>query len=181
MSSIIRSLVTGGLMAVLALAAMAAPVQAQTPAERQAALRKAARAAIYGPAVKLKVSGHEYTVKEARMNSNRGIMTIQGQISHHLSLRPDDQLFYTIEKADGKVLSVRISISRGGLAPVVAYLAGPISGGTIESVLSLSGQALDDYWESAARLMVTSIALRAPDSFAAKRAGAAPYQPKSGK
>jgi len=185
MSSMFRTLVTSGLMAVMAMAAMVAPVQADSPAELQAKLRKATRAAIYGPETKIKINGHEFTVKQASMRTTANIATYHGTISHQLSLRPDDQMYYTIQKSEGKVVSVRISISRGGLAPIVGAIAanlGPkYASDGVESFLSSLGAQMDGSWESAARLIVTSISLKAPDSRAAIRDGGKPYQPKSSK
>lgn len=185
MSSTFRALVTGGLMGVLAMIAMSTLVQAESPAERQVNLRKAARAALYGPDAKLKVGAHDFVIKHAGFSEKDGVATIYGQISHQLSLRPDDQLYYTIRKLNGKVLSVDIRVSRGGLAPVVAaagnYVGLKYAEPLIDGALSKLGQTWDGDWESMAKLAVASIALRAPDSHAALRQGAGAYKPKSSK
>lgn len=184
MSSMLRSIVCGGMLAVMAMLAMSVSARAESPAERQAALRTASRAAIYGPEVKkLKVAGHEFNVKKAKIVHDHMGTRITGQISHHLSLRPDDQLYYTIQKIDGTVRSVEIKIDRGGLTPYVTkfavkYLGLKFAETDIRNFLSNIGQKIDGKWESAAELIVTSVALRAPESDAPAKTS---YKPKSAK
>ena len=179
MSSMFRSLVTGGLMAVMAMAAMVAAVQAETPAERQVALRKAGRAAIYGPEAKeLKVAGHEFNVKKAKLDSNHEGVTITGQLSHCLSLRKDDQFFYTIKKINGAVFSIETRIDRGGLAPLVSKVASD----DVARLVSKLGQKIDGKWETAAELIVAQIAKVAPDiDSPASNKRPAPYKPSAKK
>jgi hypothetical protein len=163
-------------------------VKAETPAQRMAALEKAVRAALYGPEVKkLKVNGHEFNVKKAKITASATGTTITGQISHHLSFRPDDQLYYTIRKFKGKVVSVSIKIDRGGLAPYVAkfaskYLGIEFAQSQIESLLRELGAKIDGKWESAAELIVTAVAVKAPDMSGRTTpppVGSVPYKPVS--
>jgi hypothetical protein len=54
-------------------------------------------AALYGPEVKkLKVYDHEFNVKPVERSRAGSRLIVSGQISHCLSLRPDDQVYYTI-------------------------------------------------------------------------------------
>lgn len=185
MSSPIRSLVVGGLLSVVTMLAMTTFVQAELPRERTANLRKAARSALSGTDLKVTVGAHDFVVKGASMREKDGVMTIRGTISHQLSLRPDDQLHYTIRKIDGKVVSVDIRVSRGGLAPVVAvagnYIGLQYAEPLIDGALTKLGESWDGDWESMAKLVVASVALRAPSSRAEARQGNTPYQPKSSK
>lgn len=182
MSSIIRSFVSGGITTLVALVAFVAPTQAESPAELQAILRKATRAAISGPETKVKINGHEFVVKQASVSTKGNVISYRGTISHQLSFRPDDQMYYTILKSEGQVVSVRYTISRGGLAPIVGTIAanlGPkYASDGLESFLSSLGKQMDGSWESAGKLIVTSVSLKAPSSRSELRQGNKPYQPK---
>jgi len=168
MSTCIRGFVAGSLVAVMALAALVSSAHAESAAARKIALDKAVKAALYGPEVKkLEVAGHKFNVKKAKITTAPNGTTITGQISHHLTLRPDDQLYYTIRKYQGKVVSVQIKIDRGGLSPYVAKFAGKYLGlkfaqQDIENFLYNVGSKLDGKWESAAELIVTAIAMKMP-------------------
>ncbi|MFP3360336.1 methyltransferase, partial [Planococcus sp. SIMBA_143] len=69
-------------------------------------LETAVNAALNGPEVKkIKVFEHEFNVKEIEVvNLGAGKKYVQGQISHHLSFRPDDQFYYEFTVQDGKVV-----------------------------------------------------------------------------
>ncbi len=157
------------LLAALALGCVASQARAESAAERRAALRRATDAALRGPeAKKLKVAGHEFNVKKAQVVRSRGGVIVRGQISHHLTLRPDDQLYYTIHKRGGAVVSVDMKIDRGGLSSYVGKLVGhftklPIAGDSAEAVLRRLGGMIDGRWESAAELIVAAVALGVDD------------------
>jgi len=155
-----------GALTLVALVAFASPVFGQANQE------KAARHALYGPEVKkLKVMGHEFNVKKAKITRSAGGMTtVTGQLSHCLTLRPDDQLYYTIRKSGTKVVSMDIKIDRGGLAVYVSKLANhfighPTAVGSIESLVRDLGRKVDGKWESSADLIVATIALRTPAGY----------------
>lgn len=185
MSSMSRAFAIGGLVGVLATLALAAGVRAELPREQAPLLRKGANAAIYGPELKLKIGDHDLTVKKATITKRNGGVLIRGQISHHLSLRSDDQLYYLIEKADGKVVSVKLSIMRGGVTSILSSFAGNIVGSkhaasAIDGTLGKLAEATDGKWDSKAKLLVASIALRAPDNLDDLEHPKA-YQPKASK
>ncbi|MGY4556897.1 hypothetical protein ACVW18_003203 [Bacillus thuringiensis] len=51
---------------------------------------------------KIKVFEHEFNVKEIEVvNLGAGKKYVKGQISHHLSFRPDDQFYYEFTVQDG--------------------------------------------------------------------------------
>lgn len=125
------------------------------------------QAALHGPELKkVKYIKHEFNVKKARITYPAdGVTRIEGQLSHHLSFRPDDQFYYTIEKKRGHIISVDFKIDRGGLAPYVGKLAKeiPIVGVAheeIEQVIRKLGQKVDGSWESEAELIALAIAMR---------------------
>ncbi|SHL23904.1 hypothetical protein SAMN04487918_1011834 [Bacillus sp. bc15] len=66
-------------------------------------LETAVQAALNGPEVKkIKVFEHEFNVKEIEVvNLGAGKKYVKGQISHHLSFRPDDQFYYEFTVQDG--------------------------------------------------------------------------------
>jgi len=152
-------------LVLVAIAAFASPSFAAETAQG-----KAASAALFGPEVKkLKVAGHEFNVKKAKITRNASGMVITGQLSHCLTLRPDDQLYYTIRKSGGKVTSIQIKIDRGGLAPYVSKLANSFINqkfvaDKVESLVRELGSRVDGKWESSADLIVASIALRANEN-----------------
>ena len=134
----------------------------------QAALAKAVNAAANGPEIKkLNVGGHEFNVKKAAVTGTSRDTTIAGQISHHLTARPDDQVYYTIKKSSGRVQSVEIKIARGGLTRYVSYASRlansyvntAIPAAQIESFLRELGRSVEGSWESSADLIVAAIAL----------------------
>ncbi|MEJ9127221.1 methyltransferase, partial [Bacillus cereus] len=71
----------------------------------QSNLETAVKAALYGPEVKkIKVFEHEFNVKPIEVvDLGGGKKYVKGQISHHLSFRPDDQLYYDFTVKDGEV------------------------------------------------------------------------------
>ena len=62
---------------------------------------------------KLKIKGHEFNVKPVSTTNNGGTVTVKGQISHHLTLRDDDQVYYSFTvRADGTVESFDVNIEK---------------------------------------------------------------------
>jgi hypothetical protein len=129
------------------------------------------KAASQGPEVKkLKVYDHEFNVKPYSRTVDGKKVIINGQISHHLSRRPDDQVYYTIVLKDGAVVDVQRRVDEGGLAPLAApilaaagiYFTGtPIPPDQVETVLRAVGKAQDGSWLGAADTIIANIALRA--------------------
>jgi hypothetical protein len=132
-------------------------------------VERAMKAVFKGPEVKkLEVGDHEFNVKPAEISRNGTTRTANGQISHHLSFRPDDQVFYTIVKQGDVVKSQEVRISRGGAAPFVAplisaasaYLGKPVPPDKVEEVGRGLGKFIEGSWEEVAQMLVGNIALR---------------------
>lgn len=84
----------------------------------EAALMKAAHAALCGPSIKnLHVGGHDFNVKRASVDetSSGEPHKVSGQISHRLAFRTDDQIYYTIGYKDGLPYERDAKIDRGGV------------------------------------------------------------------
>lgn len=179
MSLSVRGFLSASLLALVAICTLVAPARAETAAEKraklEAALRKAVKAAKFGPTARdLEVVDHTFHVKKASYSLDGRTTVIKGQISHVLHLRPDDQVNYTIRKREGKVVSVDIAIDRGGITKYVTRFLG--------EYLNLAGQEEDigafirrvankltGEWESTADLMVNVIAMEMPDLYVAKK------------
>ena len=130
----------------------------------------AMKAALKGPEKKLlKIFGHEFNVKPCQISKNGQKTIVNGQLSHCLAFRPDDQFFYTIVKENGVVSNLTFKIDRGGAAPILApiisavgtaILKVPIPPDKIESVGNQLGKVLNGGWEEVAQLIASNIALR---------------------
>ncbi len=122
----------------------------------------AVNAALHGPEVKkLSVFGHKFNVKPAYVTRNGAKVTAAGQISHHLRWRPDDQVYYNIDKEGGVIKSINMRIDGGGLAPIVGAILGavlPVSGGSITDIGRALGAVIDGSWEGAAKAIIVGVA-----------------------
>jgi len=84
----------------------------------------ALNAAFNGPEVKkLKVHDHEFNIKRMEITVAGGAIKAHGQISHHLSLVPDDQVYYDITVVDRKVTQLQRRIEDGGFSKIFAAVA----------------------------------------------------------
>ena len=150
--------------------AVALTVLTGAAARAQSPLDRMVDAALRGPEVKkVKYVNHEFNVKKARIITVDGVTKIEGQISHHLSLRDDDQFFYTIEKEGGKITHVDFKIERSNLAKYGAKLAGTVlnvgfAQDEIEAALRKIGSKITGNWESEAELIALAIAMRVDPS-----------------
>lgn len=140
----------------------------ETETSLQSNMDIAVQAALVGPEIKkLNVLGHEFNVKPASISKKNNLTVVNGQISHHLSWRPDDQLYYRIDIENGEVKQVEIKIDRGGWtslsAPFLAALAQkndiPITLEMIQELGQKLGSFIDGKWEYAAEAIVSTIAL----------------------
>jgi hypothetical protein len=133
-------------------------------------LDKAVQAALLGPEIKkLKVFDHEFNVKPAYISKLGNQTIVNGQISHHLSFRLDDQVYYRFVKEDGVIKNLEIKIDRGGwtkiTAPIGAIIAQYFGVPITPDLLSQIGQqlgALTDLcgkWEYASEAIVAAIGL----------------------
>jgi len=143
-------------------------VETETDIQLQSNMDLAVQAALVGPEIKkLNVLGHEFNVKPASISKKNDLTVVNGQISHHLSWRPDDQLYYRIDIENGEVKQVDIKIDRGGWtslsAPFLATLAQkndiPITLEMIQELGQKLGSFIDGKWEYAAEAIVSAIAL----------------------
>lgn len=131
-------------------------------------LDKAVQAALLGPEIKkLKVFDHEFNVKPAYISKLGNQTAVNGQISHHLSFRLDDQVYYRFVKKDGIIKNLEIKIDRGGwtkiTAPIGAIIAQYFGVQITPELLSQIGRQLgtltDGKWEYASEAIVTAIGL----------------------
>ncbi len=131
----------------------------------------AMNAALKGPEQKkIKIFDHYFNVKPVEILREGSTATIVGHISHHLSWRPDDQVYYVIVKEKGVIKHMKVDINRGGFAPIAAPIISSLTtyyGGVaippdqIESVGRSLGRVIDKNWEGASQFLIANIALRA--------------------
>lgn len=133
----------------------------------------AMKAALCGPErKKIEIFGHKFNVKPVEITREGQEITVVGQISHHLTARRDDQIYYRITKEGNTVKEIQVNIERGGwapiAAPIISVLSTYITGGgftippeKIETVGRTLGRAIDGSWEQAAQFLIVNIALRA--------------------
>lgn len=148
-----------GLLLVM-VAALAAKAQ-------ESRLDKMVDAALHGPELrKFRFTQHDFHIHEAKIIDRvSGITRVEGQITHYLIFRPDDQFFYTIEKQGGQITKFEFQIERDKLSPHEGKLSKhiPIVGIAQEDLVAFLrklGQKLDGSWEAEAELIAYSIALR---------------------
>ena len=143
-------------------------VETESSIPLESSMDQAVQAALVGPEIKkLNVLGHEFNVKPVSISKKDHLTVVNGQISHHLSWRPDDQLYYRIDIENGEVKQVEIKIDRGGWtslsAPFLATLAQkndiPVTLEMIQELGQKLGSFIDGKWEYAAEAIVSTIAL----------------------
>ncbi|MBG9512456.1 methyltransferase [Bacillus thuringiensis] len=131
-------------------------------------LDKAVQAALLGPEVKkLKVFDHEFNVKPAYISKLDNQTVVNGQISHHLSFRLDDQVYYRFVKEDGVIKNLEIKIDRGGWTKITApigaiiaqYFGVPITPDLLSQIGQQLGALTDGKWEYASEAIVAAIGL----------------------
>ncbi len=133
-------------------------------------MEDAMKAALKGPEKKkLKVFDHHFNVKPVEIKRDGARIIVNGQISHHLRWRRDDQVYYRIIKEGDKVIKVERNINRGGwagiAAPIVAavgtYFTGvPIPPDEVEKVGRAIGKVQDGSWEGACDAIIANVAIR---------------------
>lgn len=133
-----------------------------------ATMAEAVHAALVGPErKKLRIYNHEFNVKPAQPEKKNNRLIVNGQISHHLSRRPDDQVYYIITIEDAAIKEVQRRINRGGLAglvgPVVsvvgAYFGVAIPPDKVESISRQLGRVVDGSWEMVSEIIIANIAM----------------------
>ncbi|QWH75990.1 methyltransferase (plasmid) [Bacillus mycoides] len=170
------TLATGALPTTSAFAAETkAPIQQQESQMgiqpfSQSNLQTAVKAALYGPEVKkIKVFEHEFNVKPIEVvDLGGGKKYVKGQISHHLSFRPDDQVYYEFTVKDGEVIGTpQYHIDRGGFTPfaapllsiIAAYNGIPVNPNDLNTLGQQIGKVIDGSWEHAAQSIATVVSL----------------------
>ena len=157
---------------ILILPFLLSPVMS-APRLNPAAFEAAMKAGLYGPEKKkIEIYDHEFNVKPMRCSVvDKATISCQGQISHHLSFRPDDQVYYTIVKEGNVIKEVTKSVDKGGAAPFI----GPIASAIAEAysikgltpkkatdIFQKLGLLLDGRWETSSDFIIANLALRMP-------------------
>lgn len=159
------------LIAVLCLCMYAMPASADN-------IERALKAALEGPEVKkLRIHGHEFNVKPVSIKVEGKKITVGGHISHHLSWRPDDQVHYTIQIEDRKILDINTEIDRGGWAGIAgpvgtavgAYFGVPIPPKAITEAGRAAGKLIDGSWEGACRFIIFNVGLRVVELYSPQK------------
>ncbi|EEM44302.1 methyltransferase [Bacillus cereus] len=131
-------------------------------------LDKAVQATLLGPEIKkLKVFDHEFNVKPAYISKKDNQTVVNGQISHHLSYRLDDQVYYRFVKENGEIKNLEIKIDRGGWTKITApigaiiaqYFGVPITPDLLSQIGQQLGALTDGKWEYASEVIVAAIGL----------------------
>ncbi|MBW4577198.1 MAG: hypothetical protein KME08_18145 [Aphanothece sp. CMT-3BRIN-NPC111] len=121
------------------------------------AIKQAVIAAFNGRETKfLNVAGHEFHVKPIYVYRAGNVLVASGRISHHLSTRTDDQIYYTIVKENGEIKSLNaidMSIERGGLGRMLGVVVPT-------DFADLLGSLIDGSWEGSCRRIVGEIAVQ---------------------
>lgn len=115
------------------------------------------------------VNGHEFHSKPINVVRTNGKIVITGQLSHMLSGRPDDQVFYKIIKNGNAIESISQDTTKGGhaiwIGPVAtavgAYFNTPIDPAKATEVMHKVGETVEGQgWVPAADAIITAVALR---------------------
>lgn len=132
-------------------------------------LDRALQGAFQGPEQKfVDIFGHEFHLKPIQVvKDSGGTVTEVGVISHHLSLRPDDQITYRVTCKDDVIVDVKKEINRGipeGIignigSAIAKYFGVNIDPNLIEGIGRGFGKLVDKNWESACDYLVANIAL----------------------
>lgn len=136
---------------------------------------------------KVKVQGHEFNCKRHSKWSKSGdFYKVEGQLSHHLTARPDDQVNYSfLVSATGEIGGLTMKTKRGGFRKIVNKFGGlgnaKVKIGTwyADKFLQATGQAVDGSWQSSSALIIGTMAIRIGRSVrlakASKRGGPSLY------
>jgi hypothetical protein len=133
-------------------------------------MEEAVNAALYGPEKKKhKVYDHEFNVKPIEVQREGDALYVNGQISHCLRWRRDDQVYYRFTKQSDTVTGLEIDINRGGWAPIAGpiaaavgtYLTGtPIPPEEVIEIGQAIGRVQDGSWEGACKAIIVNVTLR---------------------
>lgn len=138
-----------------------------------ASVEDVGRACIAGQDREFDVMDHGFHSKPINIAHGAGdTVIINGQLSHMLNWRPDDQYFYMIRMHTNRTIDgIDVRINHGGwggfVGPVASAIAAdfgiPISPDTIVNVWQQITGAIDGgNWQSVAQGIVAYVALNAP-------------------
>ncbi|MGD9720488.1 MAG: hypothetical protein AB7O59_21990 [Pirellulales bacterium] len=133
-----------------------------------AALDTALRAALYGIKTgEVVVNGHVFRVASAHFACAGALTVIEGELACRRANGSHVPLHYAIRKRGATILSLEIRVagqpaSAWRRAGLTRYVVGTsLADEHIETVSARLGRMLDGNWQSAAELIVASVALRA--------------------
>lgn len=146
---------------------------AEDEARLAARLDVALRAACYGLEVEgVDVHGHVFDVASARFVRAGSLTVIEGELRYRSPSQSNHRVNYTIRKRGAALLSAELYVAKSPSAKSVSlarHLVGVVvPDDRLESVARRIARLADGGWQSAAELIVTSIALRA-DAFGRDR------------
>jgi len=138
-----------------------------------AKLESAMKAALAGPEKKkLKLGSHEFNIKPVRVTRSNGSIHVSGQkghqISHHLTMRADDQVYYSFDKNGDVVSNLKVEIEKGGtlktLRDVGAIILAAkelydLTAGKSDAATDAEA-LLDGSWEGEAKFIIANVAAR---------------------
>jgi hypothetical protein len=133
-----------------------------------AGLNEAVKAALKGPERKdIKIRTHGFNVKRSDKKVVKGETHIWGQISHRLSLQPDDQVFYEIVTSGGKIKPIKRTIKGGGWSALAGkaaavlggYFGVPIPPDVAEDLYKKVEKLVVGDWVEACDVIIAAIAL----------------------
>jgi hypothetical protein len=158
---------------ILTLFGLTTAITLSAPVAMAGPLETCVNAAIRGPEKRFqKVHEHEFHCKPVQSVALQGgAKKVSGQLSHHLTARPDDQVYYEFVMRNGTIVAntMKTKIKRGGTLTFIAYAGSivgtyfgvPIPPEAAEGVLrKLSGQVIARGWEEAAEIIVSTVALK---------------------
>ena len=166
MQSCVRELANSFLIfgAVSAAILMANPLQAQRDRSNrlnQATFAECMEAVVLGQrdAKRLNFSGHEFNCKPLSTwrTDEYGTTVVEGTLSHHKSLRSDDQVSYKFRiSSTGELGGLSASKVGSFKSDVPASGNKPIA--TMADAFALANQELDGDWQGSARAVVVALA-----------------------
>ena len=133
-----------------------------------AGLNEAVHAAIHGPERQdIDIRGHGFNVKPITRQDVNGVLHAWGQISHKLKFRPDDQVFFHLQKKDGMMQIVDRELNRGGWqklagpasSVIAAYFGVPLAPEAVSGVMNSIADINPSGWEQACDMIIASVAL----------------------
>jgi hypothetical protein len=157
---------------------LVAPARGENIPEHEALLAarldSAMRAVCYAVrADNLSVKGHAFEVGAARFARAGDLTIIEGELAYRAASQPSRAVSYKIRKRGAVLVSAEMHVQPGQHSRTSTALARHLVGVVVrddqlESVARRIARQADGQWESAAELIVTSIALRA-DAFGRDR------------